>query len=71
MESDGCGGVGRLANVVQYRVEGGFLVNDFERVVRCFRGDFVGPFGRFCREKFDLRVDVPTNFWPVFSMWSD
>lgn len=64
MESDGCRGVGSLADVVQYRVDGRFLVNDLEGTVRCFRGDFEAPFGRLRREKFDLRVDVPTYFGP-------
>ena len=67
MENNGRRGVGSLANVVQYRVNRSFLVNDLEVVVRCLRCDFEAPFGLVRREKFDLRVDRATCFGP----WSE
>ena len=54
MENNGRRGVGSLANMVQYRVNRSFLVNDLEVVVRCFRCDFEAPFGQVRGEKFNL-----------------
>ena len=62
MENNGRRGVGSLANMVQYRVNRSFLVNDLEVVVRCFRCDFEASIGLVRREKFDLRVDRATCF---------
>ena len=64
MENNGRRGVGSFANMVQYRVNRSFLVNDLEVVVRCFRCDFEASIGLVRREKFDLRVDRATCFGP-------
>ena len=64
MENNGRRGVGSLADVVQYRVNRNFLVNDLEVVVRCFRCDFEASIGFVRGEKFDLRVDRAKCFGP-------
>ena len=64
MENNGRRRVRSLVNMVQYRVNRSFLVNDLEVAVRCFRCDFEAPFGLVRREKFDFRVDRATCFGP-------